>query len=222
MVHMVYDQFCELRPERCYMVRSIYLDTIRKLFYLEKMGGLKVRKKLRIRAYDQTAGDAGAYLEIKRKIGRAVLKERALIPLEDVPNIVNGADVRLVHPGSRPHRITLDRFLYLARRLRLEPDVLVTYQREAFHGVDDQSLRVTLDINVCSYPTTDIGDIFREADLRAINDSDFILEVKFNGQMPLWLREIIRDFRLRLQAISKYCEGLNVWAAVARLERTVV
>ncbi len=211
--HMIYDPYCERYADRCYPVRSIYLDTHSRLFYYEKVESQKVRKKLRVRTYDSETARKVAFLEIKRKIGKAVYKERAVIPYIDVANLSNGGGVNLLHPEHHTQQVALTRFLYLVNRMHLEPVVLVTYEREAFHGIDDSSLRITLDTNVRSHMTGTLDDLLREEDLRTVTDLHFVLEVKFSRQMPLWLRGIIRDFRLRLQSISKYCEGIDVWGS---------
>lgn len=215
--YMEHDDFCRDREANQYCVRSVYLDTPRLLFYHEKIEGLKVRKKLRIRVYNTLEPDTVAFLEIKRKIDNAVFKERAKIPLGESTHLLNGAYLNFPGPfSSFSEAATLEKFKYLVKRLNLEPKVLIAYEREALIGLDDPSLRVTFDMNIRSYPSTVIEDIFREDDLSTIADQHFILEVKFNGRMPVWVRNIIRDFKLRIQAISKYCHGIDVWVPYHR------
>ena len=58
--------------------------------------------------------------------------------------------------------------------------------------------------------------------VKEIRESHFVLEVKFDGQLPVWVRQIIRDFNLHVQAISKYCRGLDNWQTnVAELESII-
>lgn len=219
LAHMVYDPYCERFEDRTYPVRSIYLDTRSLLFYYEKLESLKIRKKLRVRTYDSETAKKVAFLEIKRKIGKAVYKERAVIPFSSIDNLFNNRGVDLLHPDLVTQKTALNRFLYLINKLHLEPVVLITYEREAFQGIDDTTLRITFDRNVRSYMTNDLGDLMRESDMRTLTDLHFILEVKFSRQMPLWLRGIIRDFRFRLQSISKYCEGIDVWGSAESYQK---
>lgn len=210
---MTYDPYCERFPDLSYPVRSIYLDTRNHLFYYEKMESLKIRKKLRVRTYDSESAKNVAFLEIKRKVGKAVFKERAVVSYPEIDNLFNNTGISLLHPDIFTQQVALKRFTYLINQLHLEPVVLITYEREAFQGIDDPSLRITFDKNVRSYMTDSLDDLMREADLRTITDLHFVLEVKFSRQMPLWLRGIIRDFNFRLQSISKYCDGIDVWGA---------
>ena len=210
--YMEHDDFCKQMPANIYTVRSIYLDSPRLLFYYEKLTGLKYRKKLRIRAYNTPTADTRAFLEIKRKIDDTIYKDRAKIALSDVANLLNGGEIDLVdeHPVFK-EKIALDRFTYLIGKLNLAPKVLITYEREALVGTYESDLRVTFDMNVRSYPHPEIEDLFREDDLLAFSGKYFILEVKFFGRMPTWVRNIIRDYKLHQQSISKYCNGIDAW-----------
>jgi len=210
--HMEHDSFCKLKHNRMYSVRSIYFDTPGMLFYYEKIDGQKLRKKLRVRSYDARGEHEAAFLEIKRKIDNIIYKERAGVPIGQAANLTNGARLSLLRDKpSIPEQAALSKFVYLTKRLHLNPTVLITYEREAFVGLDDPNVRITFDCNLRSYNNPNIDDLFREEDLRTIAEPWFILEIKFYGRMPLWTRSIVREFGLRKQAISKYCNGLDVW-----------
>ena len=62
--NMTNDPFCQGEREKLYTVRSIYFDTPHLLFYYEKLDGLKIRKKLRIRTYNNYCQDSKAFIEI--------------------------------------------------------------------------------------------------------------------------------------------------------------
>jgi SPX domain protein involved in polyphosphate accumulation len=218
MVHVNYDPFCLGREDSLYSVRSIYLDTTDLLFYYEKIDGQNVRKKLRIRTYDTGPNQSNnAFLEIKRKVDDTVYKERVMINLNEAYKLGNGAQIGI--PQEKPSFATktaLNRFIYLTKRLILEPKALITYEREAFHGKEDPGIRITFDLNVRSYINPDYDEIFREDDMRSVADPVFVLEVKFTGDMPIWMRQVIRDFGLRQQSFSKYCNGLDIWSDMSK------
>jgi len=210
--YMEHDSFCKDRKSNIYSVRSIYFDTPGLLFYYEKIDSQALRKKLRVRSYNTQGEHDVAFLEIKRKIRNIIYKDRAGIPIGQAANLTNGAHLSLIRDKPTiPEKAALSKFVYLVKRLNLNPTVLISYEREALVGVDESNLRVTFDLNVRSYPDPSIDELFREADLRTLSDPWFILEVKFYGVMPLWTREIIREFGIRKQAISKYCNGLDAW-----------
>ena len=210
--YMEHDPYCRDRKDNKYSVRSIYFDTSGFLFYYEKLEGLKVRKKLRVRTYNTSSDNCPAFLEIKRKYDNTVYKERAVVSLEEVPKLTNGANLQLLNQDADfGEKSALDKFIFLMKRLNLVPQTLITYEREALVGVADPSLRVTFDLNVRSYLKPEIDDIFREDELKEIEHDFFVLEIKMNSEMPAWIRRIIRDFNLHQQSISKYCNGIDVW-----------
>jgi len=212
LTFMEHDPFARLKPNGMYSVRSIYFDTPGLLFYYEKIDGEKLRKKLRVRGYDLPGEHRAAFLEIKRKINNIIYKERAGVPVGQAGNLTNGAHLTLLREKPTiPEQAAMNKFLFLMKRLHLQPTVLITYEREAFVGIDDPEVRLTFDCNLRSFLNPEIDDLFREADLKTIAEPWFILEIKFYGRMPLWTREIVREFGLRKQAISKYCSGLDAW-----------
>lgn len=215
--NMEYDPFCRkgvlYSP---YTVRSIYLDTQNFLFYYEKIDGLEVRKKLRIRTYNTPESSDEAFLEIKRKFNNIVYKERVKTRFPETPLLFNGSLPKLKDKDpSFLSKSALKKFAFLINQLNLTPKVLITYEREALYAIDDPKVRVTFDINVRSFAFPDLDDMYREQDLMTINDDCFILEIKFNGHMPVWIRQIVRELNLRVQAISKYCRGLDAWPSFA-------
>jgi SPX domain protein involved in polyphosphate accumulation len=213
--YMDYDEFCLEMPERQYHVRSIYLDTPHYVFFDEKSAGLRNRKKLRIRSYNDRTPDSRAFLEIKRRIDDSILKERAAIPFEEAERLLEGVPFSS-NGSATTAQAALNRFVYFTHSLNLSPSVLVTYEREAFFGKDNPEVRVTFDMNVRSYPRPTLAELFREADLKTFCDPNFILEIKFYERMPYWARQVVRDFHLNRESISKYCHSLASWVPSLR------
>ncbi|MDK9700115.1 MAG: polyphosphate polymerase domain-containing protein [bacterium] len=211
LLHMDYDPFCLEMSDRMYHVRSIYYDTPHYLFYYEKLAGIKIRKKLRIRTYNELTDNSPAFLEIKRKFDNYIFKDRVRIPLAEATNLLAGKSVVIGEKANNSSRVALNKFVYLINNLNLRSSILVTYEREAFVGRENPTVRATFDKNVRSYPQPALEEIFREQDLTTFASQNFILELKFYDRMPYWARQIVRDFRLHLQSISKYCNCLETW-----------
>ena len=110
-----------------YTVRSIYFDTEDFLVCHQKIDGEKIRKKLRLRAYDNYNKSSSAFLEIKRKYDNTVAKERFRIPLVKVNDTLNGRPFDCLKPDSTfIEKKALSRFIYNHKQLRLRPVLLVT------------------------------------------------------------------------------------------------
>lgn len=193
---------------RGYTVRSLYLDTASLRYYHEKKAGVNVRRKLRIRAYNRPEDGQAVFLEIKRKVGSKVAKNRAPVAFEDlVPLFATGDVDRYVRTGARYPRALDDarRFFYHVYRYALRPTHLTVYEREAFVGRFDATLRLTFDraLRGGAYPS--LGDLYREDGLRPVFPGYFILEVKYDTRFPAWLRPVLGAYDLRHRALSKYC-----------------
>lgn len=195
-----------------YTVRSIYYDTCDFEYYHNKLSGLKVRKKLRLRGYNDRCEDGIVFLEIKRKEGSMVSKNRAPIRYESVNDLFRTGDIEryVTEDGGYPlAREDAGRFLYHYHLSQLRPVVLVVYRREAYHGRFDRQLRITIDSEIRSSLQPATEELFSEVMMvRSSPDKD-ILEVKFNGRFPKWLFSILRLYGLQRQAFSKYCVCLN-------------
>jgi len=197
-----------------YAVRSIYYDGIGFDFYYQKLEGLRLRKKLRVRGYNHTGPKSRVFFEIKHKLGRKVLKERASLSLELGKNILfyeDGVDSENQEGWNRSSRLAADRFVRLKHKLDLSPVILVVYDREAYVGRSDQKCRVTMDTNLRSslFPTEE--DLFRDNEFLQSANGDVILELKFNGGMPPWMLTMVKSQRLRPVSISKYCMCVERW-----------
>jgi SPX domain protein involved in polyphosphate accumulation len=216
------DEYACGRAGNIYTVRSIYFDTPDLRFYYEKDAGVKIRKKLRLRTYNCREDCAPAFFEIKRKYANAILKERVRAPLERALAILDhacGSTYRdLLAPElelSAAGHASLTGFMTMKEILRLCPSVLVVYEREAYVGQENPRVRVTFDCHVRSVRRPRLDEIFAERGLRHITDRRQILELKFNGPMPFWMRSVTARLGRSNQAISKYCRGIDAWQPLA-------
>lgn len=198
--------------ERGYTVRSIYLDTCALDFYREKLAGLRARKKLRLRGYNEGQRESITFLEVKRKQGMMVAKNRAPVEFAHLRDLLVSGDVEryVLMDGGFPHALDdARRFFFHFFRRSLRPVVLVVYEREAYHGKCDPLLRLTFDKNLRSAMYPPLEALFSEERVRNIMSRHFILEVKFSSRFPSWLRSAVGRLGLRRQALSKYVIGID-------------
>ena len=86
---------------------------------------------------------------------------------------------------------------------------LIVYEREAFEGKVDPSLRITFDRNLRSKLGADPSMLYEEDEMTRILPGHFILEIKYNYTFPHWLTPVLSRFNLQKQALSKYCMSLE-------------
>lgn len=201
------DPHCGSATDGAYRVLSLYYDTPDLRFYHERKDGAKIRRKLRIRNY----GDELYYLEIKRKIDKKVVKERAPVHRSLVAGALDGMNPAVVMSGKPPGDLrTLERFRFNLKSLELVPTVLIGYRRRALVGKLEPYLRITIDSDLRSRMRPVEQEFFASADLCPFEEN-CVLELKFDARPPRWWMDLAIEFGLRRESYSKYCEGIESW-----------
>ncbi|MBP1154260.1 MULTISPECIES: polyphosphate polymerase domain-containing protein [unclassified Paenibacillus] len=183
--------------EEGYHIRSLYFDDLNNNALYEKNYGIMKRKKYRIRIYNQS--DHAIKLERKSKFGDMICKESASLSREEYDQIMAG-DVVFLLKRKEP---LLHQFYYGIKVHGLSPKVIVDYTREAYiYPLGD--VRVTFDKGLAAVINTQ--DIFNShaVPMYVFREPREILEVKYTGFLPSFIRELL-DFHGSLRtAISKY------------------
>ena len=86
------DEYADREKDKEYTVKSIYYDTMKLDDYRDKLAGIKIRKKLRIRGYNFRNSESTVFLEIKRKYENHIYKNRAPLFYSDLGLLLETAD----------------------------------------------------------------------------------------------------------------------------------
>ncbi len=200
------DKFAEEVTNNIYTVRSIYYDTVNLEAYFEKIDGIRKRKKIRIRGYNQQTDDSVVFVEIKRKYENLILKNRAGIYYKDIEKFLITGDIKkyVVSDSGSSFGRDASRFYYNIKVKSLRPVILITYDRAAYHGVLNDKLRITFDMDLRSKLMPTMSELYDEKSLMPAMRDFVILEVKFHDTLPRWLINIISHFNLVRLSVSKY------------------
>ncbi len=199
-----------------YTVRSIYFDSIDLAFYHEKHAGVMSRKKLRVRGYNKNNNGEKVVLEVKRKNGNRISKNRAAVHYKQLERLISTGflDKYVLEGFGQKKEDALDeakKFFFHMKRKPHIPTTLVSYEREAYHGKLNPGTRITFDKNIRSKNYPQLQDLYSEENMRMLFKSHFILEIKyFDDEMPAWTKNIVQEFKLRTEALSKYTIGFDV------------
>lgn len=186
-----------------YLVRSLYFDTLQDRDYYEKLNGIEIRRKIRLRIYD-TEGDV-ALLEVKQKQGAQQLKRSLKIAKEDAIRLTKGEYTCLLkykEPFATECFATMNTLVY-------RPKSIVQYYRKAFVARENNT-RLTFDHSILA--TENCFDLFSEKlSLYPILDSyHVILEVKYKDFLLSYIKEIINQCDQSEISISKYCLSRSI------------
>jgi len=199
------DPYAEAMEKHEYTVRSVYFDTSRFDYYYEKIDGYKIRKKIRVRGYNQQTGDDTVFMEIKRKFKEPIEKDREKLTFEVMKRLVAGEGAQAYGDVGDEHGVNgAGKFLYHVYRNNLKPVVLVTYEREAYYDRYRPEVRMTIDKNLRSTAYPSIDDLYSEDKAIPALKDRFIFEVKFKDNFPGWLRPITGQLGMIRKSASKY------------------
>jgi SPX domain protein involved in polyphosphate accumulation len=205
--YLDYDAYASLRPNKEYTVRSIYFDSYDYKGYYEKLDGIHTRKKFRVRGYNQPEDNSRIFYEIKRKYDNFISKDRAGTYFKDIQTTLKKSSAEMHFIGE--DRNYFNNFYYYYSLVRLEPKVLVVYEREAFECKFGSQLRITFDKFLRNKEVDDYDRLFDEDGLRESYRNKFILEVKFFQVLPQWIDRVLEKFNLTRIAVSKYTSSID-------------
>jgi SPX domain protein involved in polyphosphate accumulation len=211
--YLKHDNFSAKMPDKEYTVRSVYYDTPALSSYYEKLSGIRIRNKFRIRGYNELTGDSHVFVEIKRRDTNYISKDRALMPYAELGKFLQNSDLTRVtnHSLEYEKRLASARnFLYHMLHDRLQPVINVVYEREAFECKFSSGLRVTFDLNIRSRITNTYENLFEEDQMESLFSKEFVLEIKYGTILPSWVPAVINKYELRKESVSKYCLSLEL------------
>lgn len=210
-----HDKHAAKKENKGYLVRSIYFDNRKLEYYHEKVEGIKVRRKVRIRGYNYTEGKNLIFLEIKKKYENYIYKNRSPLNYEDLDTLFETGDVERFINEKYANEKSIDdgkRFFYHYINKSLRPVILVVYNREAFACRFDDRLRITFDKDLRYHPFPSLNDLFLDNNLDKALPNETIIEIKFKHSIPVWLQNIINKYELKRQSVSKYVICLDCYS----------
>lgn len=181
-----------------YIVRSLYFDTINEKDYIEKQDGIELRRKIRLRIYSPE--DKFACLEMKQKQGNNQLKRSLKVTKEDAQQLIKGNYSVLL---NYKEKFAQECYAIMATQL-YRPKAIVQYNRKAFVAKEN-NIRITFDTNIIATETS--FDIFsKNLNMYPVfSKYNTVLEVKYNGFMLTYIKDMLETVQKSELSVSKYC-----------------
>ena len=186
-----------------YLIRSLYFDTPEDRDFEEKEEGVELRRKIRLRSYGPDT--PFAMLEMKQKQGNNQKKRSLRMAREDAGRLTEGDYSVLLgyeDPFAAECYGVMHMFCY-------RPKAIITYHRKAFVARENK-IRITFDHHITG--TESCFDLFADPLLESSILSPYlaILEVKYNGFLLSYIKDMIRECDSSELSVSKYCLGRAV------------
>ena len=184
----------------CYEIRSLYFDDLWDRCLDENEAGVDRREKYRIRIYDPRSDVI--HLEIKEK-NRGLTKKRSCdLSREECLAIMAGE-----LPLKPDDRAPLNSLQLQMRCARMEPKVIIAYERTAFVHPSG-NVRITFDRNIMASSCVEEFLEDRVSGMTPVLPASMhVLEVKYDEFLPDTIAQQLEIGKLRKTAFSKYYLG---------------
>lgn len=181
-----------------YIVRSLYFDTLDSNDFYNKVDGIEIRRKIRLRIYNPN--DDFAYLELKQKQGNYQKKESLKLTKEEALRLINLEYEVLL---TKEEKFALEMYTIMSSN-HYVPKAINQYRRKAY-VVEENSTRITFDSDIRGTETS--FDLFDEnLLLNPIFDQNYaVFEVKYNGFLLSYVKDLINSIDRIQTPVSKYC-----------------
>lgn len=175
---------------------NIYFDTINNDLIINSLEKPIFKEKIRLRSYQVPSINNDVFLEIKEKYKGIVGKRRIKIKLKDFYTYLE------TNNYDKDNQI-MNEINYYFKYYDLKPAIYIAYDRLSYCGVDDNSLRITIDFNLRSR-NSDLNLELGDAGKCYFKDKNYIMEIKTLGSMPLWLVRSLSKLKIYPTSFSKY------------------
>ena len=186
-----------------YTIRSLYFDTPDDSDFNDKVDGLEIRRKIRLRIYDPKSDFA--MLEMKQKQGPYQRKRSLRLIREDAEKLCRG-DYRPLLGYTDPFAAEVYALMHWKC---YRPKTIVEYLRQAYVAKENH-IRVTIDSGIRA---TEANFYLFSENLPMYPVLDpyiMVLEVKFNGFMLSYIKDALNCVKRSELSVSKYCLARSV------------
>lgn len=177
---------------------NIYYDTPSHQLVRNSIEKPVYKEKLRVRSYGVPNNEDMVFVELKKKYKGVVYKWRIEMTLAQTRDFFAGKEV----PHNNP-QIENELKYFLKFYEGIAPAMYLSYDRLAYCGAEDPSLRLTFDTHILyreEQKELDKGIWGKELLPAGVR----VMEIKIPNAMPLWLSAILDKLEIYPASFSKY------------------
>jgi len=180
-----------------YTVTSLYFETPNDDDLNEKLDGVLIREKHRIRLYNHS--HSAIKLETKKRNGTVIAKDSTQIEITDAVDLGNGCYDPCAFDNELAKLIAIK-----LKSKAYKPRVIVEYDRQAYY-LPYGNIRITFDKKLRTYNThTNLFELNNIAKSPVFLNNNQILEIKFSVKLPSYLTDVLETIPSARSSISKY------------------
>lgn len=186
------------KPEKygVHTIRNIYFDTDDFELIRTSIEKPKYKEKFRVRGYGDITDDSPIYLEIKKKYNGIVYKRRISLSYKEAKSYLDDGI-----PPENSDQIFKE-IDYFLKFYKPKQKLYLAYDRIAYIGKDEPSLRITIDQNIRSrYHNLNLSD---DTNCTYLDRDLYLMEIKVPAAYPLWLSDLLCELQIYPTSFSKY------------------
>ena len=201
---MIYDGYANKELKKNYFVRSLYFENNNYSNFNEKVDGVKLRHKYRIRTYSNKLDkNTPIFLELKGRENERTYKTRFFIEQNDLNLFFEKKNYFKLKENYLDNYL-IEQFIFDCYRKNLSPKILVDYNRTPYINKSGLYFRLTFDNNIVSLSDSRLYFTSLNSGWRECLAGFTILEVKFESSIPAWFQRIVQSYQLQIRSISKF------------------
>lgn len=178
---------------------SIYFDTDDYEMIRHSISKPTYKEKFRFRSYGILQDSSAVFLEINRKFK----KRRMDLTFSQAKEYIGSTKSFIVEKENNQQiKQEID---WLFVRNKLEPRVMIAYDRRAFFDSKDENFCVTVDFNIRYKKVAEAKEI-KDSGGTVVSEIDVLMEVKALGAYPLWFSELLEAHDIYPVSFSKYVQ----------------
>lgn len=178
-------------------IRNIYLDTPDFRLIRRSLEKPVYKEKIRLRSYGTAEPGDDVFVELKKKYHSVVYKRRLSMGREQAMACVFGK-------ASWPDTQIGGELAYAMEFYgNLRPAVFLSYERDAYHGIEDPQMRMTFDTRIL-YRRQGLSLGAEPWGAPLLGPDQVLMELKVAGGLPLWLARVLSGQGIYKTTFSKY------------------
>ena len=206
---MIYDGHVKKELNNKYFVRSLYFENNFASNFYEKVDGMKIRRKYRLRTYSNFFDPkVPIFFEVKGRISERTYKKRINIKNKYL-NLFLSQSQNFNLLNLYPNNEMIINFIFDSFRKNLKPLILVDYKRRPYINKFGLYFRLTFDTNLLSSKANNLFSNDKYSSWLECKAGYTILEVKFDRSIPAWFHRVIQCYNLKRRSVSKFVLGMS-------------
>jgi hypothetical protein len=178
-------------------IYSIYYDNEDFEIARKALEKSAYKEKLRLRSYGIPRPLDTVYWELKKKFNGLTYKQR-------VPVLFAGTDKYLdFMPDNSARNYISDEISWFLRYYRPFPQFMISYDRLAFRGLENEALRITFDSNI-RWRAEDLDFSKGPWGAPLLAKDEYLMELKIDKSIPLFLADQLTRLKIFPISFSKY------------------